>query len=111
MALDACLADIIEARDLPAMDASGTSDPYCDVFAVDSSNKVSERWKTTVINKTLQPTFNERFAFGVDSDLCEIQRIVIDIYDSDPLSQDDLMGTIKIDLQEIVKAPRQVITA
>ena len=94
------------------MDASGTSDPYCDVYAVgDSSSKVSERKKSRVINKTLQPTFNERFAFGVDSDLCEIQHIMIDIYDSDPLSQDDFMGKIIIDVQDIVKAPRQVITA
>ena len=110
MDLDACCTDIIEGRDLPAMDASGTSDPYCDVYAVNSSNKVSERWKTKVINKTLQPTFNERFAFGVDSDLGEIHHIMIDMYDSDPLSQDDFMGTITIDLKEIVKAPRKVIT-
>ena len=103
-------SDIIEGRDLPSMDVGGTSDPYCDIYTIDASSKrCSERWKTKVINKTLQPIFNERFAFGVDSDLSETHYLMIDVYDSDPLRQDDHMGTVKIDLQEVEKSPLKVM--
>lgn len=107
-----CAADILEGQDLPAMDAGGTSDPYCEVYCCDGSptkdsTNSSERLKTKVVKKTLHPIFNERFVFGVQCDLSEMRQVVIDVYDSDHIGRDD-MGTVTIDMQEIEQAPLKV---
>ncbi|KAI8070191.1 C2 domain-containing protein [Thamnidium elegans] len=52
--------DLIEARNLKAMDRGNTSDPYCRVRV---NNKVV--YKTQHIKKTLAPEWNESFAIKV----------------------------------------------
>jgi Ca2+-dependent lipid-binding protein len=63
--------DIIEGRDLQAMDIGGTSDPYCELFASGPGIKQrsTERRRTKVVHKTLQPTYEERFVFGTSVSL------------------------------------------
>ncbi|KAM3187077.1 hypothetical protein ACTXT7_003042 [Hymenolepis weldensis] len=51
---------IIQARDLPAMDMCGTSDPYVKVFLLPNKKK---KFETKVHRKTLNPVFNESFVF------------------------------------------------
>lgn len=51
---------ILEAAELLAMDAGGTSDPYVNLFFAGEKKK---KFKTQVIRKTLKPVFNETFVF------------------------------------------------
>lgn len=53
---------IIQAAELPALDVSGTSDPYVKVFLLPDKKK---KYETKVQKKTLNPTFNESFVFKV----------------------------------------------
>ena len=53
---------ILEAEEIPAMDMSGTSDPYVKVFILPDKKK---KFETKVHRKTLSPVFNESFVFKV----------------------------------------------
>lgn len=53
---------VIDAVELPAMDLSGTSDPYVKVYVLPDKKK---KFETKVHRKTLNPTFNESFIFKV----------------------------------------------
>lgn len=53
---------IIEADDVPVMDANGLCDPYCKLYF---SARPKETRLTKIIQKTLKPTFNDAFAFDV----------------------------------------------
>lgn len=60
--------EVIQAQELPAMDMSGTSDPYVKVYVLPDKKK---KFETKVYRKTLNPVFNETFVFKVRmSSLC-----------------------------------------
>lgn len=54
--------EVIQAQELPAMDMSGTSDPYVKVYVLPDKKK---KFETKVYRKTLNPIFNETFVFKV----------------------------------------------
>ena len=54
--------EVIQAQELPAMDMSGTSDPYVKVYVLPDKKK---KFETKVYRKTLNPVFNETFVFKV----------------------------------------------
>lgn len=56
------MVGILDAVDLPAMDLSGTSDPYVKVCLLPDKKK---KFETKVHRKTLNPVFNEVFIFKV----------------------------------------------
>jgi Ca2+-dependent lipid-binding protein len=51
---------VIEAKQLKAMDLSGTSDPFVTI------KTPSEKFKTEVVKKTLDPKWNEEFVLDID---------------------------------------------
>ena len=59
---------IIEAKDIPAMDKSGTSDPYIRLYLLGAKpkDKICEV-KTKTIKKTLNPIWNEEYHFPIKS--------------------------------------------
>ena len=59
---------VIDAFELPAMDISGTSDPYVKVFVLPDKKK---KFETKVHRKTLNPVFNESFIFKVRLFVCQ----------------------------------------
>ena len=59
---------VIDAFELPAMDISGTSDPYVKVFVLPDKKK---KFETKVHRKTLNPVFNESFIFKVRLFACQ----------------------------------------
>jgi hypothetical protein len=107
---DTVVVYIIEAKDLPPMDANGLSDPYCFMYAVGPGIKRSaEKRKTATFSKTLNPVFNERHVFGTETDLQDIQHIVIDVYDADNVSAHDLLGRVVLELSEIDRSPTKAV--
>ncbi|XP_003380833.1 synaptotagmin-1 [Trichinella spiralis] len=51
---------VVDGQELPAMDLSGTSDPYVKLYLMPEKKK---KFQTQVHRKTLNPVFNETFVF------------------------------------------------
>ncbi|KAJ3427641.1 camp-binding protein 1-related [Anaeramoeba flamelloides] len=88
---------IHNGKNLPAMDKSGTSDPFCR-FTL--RNKT---FKTKTIKKTLNPEWDEEFRF-TELDRRELVPIEISCYDWDRFSTNDLIGTVKLDLPKYLNS-------
>lgn len=87
------VVSISRAESLPAKDFSGTSDPYVKVYLMpDRKNK----HQTKVHRKTLNPEFNETFAFSVPYEDLSQRLLQFNIYDFDRFSRHDLIGAVKI---------------
>ena len=56
--------EIIQCKDLVAMDIGGTSDPYVKIYLLPDKKRKQE---TKVHRKTLNPVFNETFKYEVSS--------------------------------------------
>lgn len=84
---------LLKARNLPAADANGKSDPYVKL----SLGEQKQRSRT--IRKTLDPVWqNEVFAFyGVLGQLV-VEPLKMTFWDFDLTSSDDLLGHVDIDL-------------
>uniref|UniRef100_A0AAZ3QEG9 C2 domain-containing protein n=1 Tax=Oncorhynchus tshawytscha TaxID=74940 RepID=A0AAZ3QEG9_ONCTS len=81
-----------EGRNLVIRDRCGTSDPYVK-FKLDGKTL----YKSKVVYKNLNPTWNESFSFPVrDLD----QRLYIKVYDRD-LTMDDFMGSSYLLLSDL----------
>mmetsp|Transcript_73020 Transcript_73020/g.89570 ORF Transcript_73020/g.89570 Transcript_73020/m.89570 type:complete len:282 (-) Transcript_73020:147-992(-) len=84
---------IIKGKDLIACDMNGKSDPYCIVTASDRS------YKTKVIEKTLNPEWNESTSFSF---LKKVDIITFKLFDQDKklLGKDDPMGDCTLDVSQ-----------
>jgi len=90
--------DVIQAEDLPACDAGGTSDPYCKVYLLPDKKK---KFETKVHRKTLNPVFNESFTFKVPYNEIVTKTLVFSVYDFDRFSKHDQIGEIKIPMSHV----------
>ncbi|CAD5113346.1 DgyrCDS2520 [Dimorphilus gyrociliatus] len=88
---------VIQASDLPGMDATGTSDPYVKVF-IFGENK---RFETQIHKKTLNPIFNESFNFKIPYVEVVKKIVVFKMYDYDRFTKNEEMGRILIPLNTI----------
>ncbi|KAK3105614.1 hypothetical protein FSP39_001841 [Pinctada imbricata] len=91
---------MIEAKDLVCADmklvGKGKSDPYAVIkFG-------SYKFKTKVINNTLEPVWNAVFEAVVDCK--DAQVIELELRDEDPGSKDDSLGTVSIDISDVSKS-------
>eukprot|EP01103_Thecamoeba_quadrilineata_P002224 TRINITY_DN12218_c0_g1_i1.p1 TRINITY_DN12218_c0_g1~~TRINITY_DN12218_c0_g1_i1.p1 ORF type:complete len:429 (+),score=105.57 TRINITY_DN12218_c0_g1_i1:62-1288(+) len=73
------------------MDRGGTSDPY----AVLKNDFNKQNYKTKVIDKTLEPKWNEDFKFLNPTQNGEIK---ITLWDKDTWKRDDFLGEVKLSL-------------
>lgn len=80
-------------RDLMAMDAGGTSDPYVK-FRIGGK----QIYRSRTISKTLNPVWNEHFMTLIDD---IHQPLVLRAYDHDFALSDDFLGTAAIDLTSL----------
>jgi len=87
------VCNIIEAKNLPALDGGVSSDPYCVVTS--SFNK--QRFKTKVIKKTLSPCWDQQFNFYVNAPNGHIH---IKLWDKDIL-KDDRLGEVSIAVKKL----------
>lgn len=86
---------VIEARDIPAMDLNGSSDPYVRL------QLGKQRSRTKVVKKSLNPTWDEEFIFKVD-DLNE--ELVVNVLDEDKYFNDDFVGYVTIPIARVFDA-------
>lgn len=86
---------VVEARNLPAMDPNGLSDPYVKVVLG------KQRFKTKVVKKSLNPSWGEEFTFRVE----DLQgELVISVLDEDKYFNDDFVGLMKMPIARIFDA-------
>ncbi|XP_024983723.1 C2 and GRAM domain-containing protein At1g03370 [Cynara cardunculus var. scolymus] len=90
------LVRVIEAKNIPAMDPNGSSDPYVKL-------KVGhQRCKTKVVKKCLNPSWCEEFSFKVE-DLKE--QLVVSVLNDDKYFNDDFIGSVKIPISRVFDTP------
>ncbi|KAJ9567004.1 hypothetical protein OSB04_002970 [Centaurea solstitialis] len=90
------LVRVIEAKNIPAMDPNGSSDPYVKL-------KVGhQRCKTKVVKKCLNPSWCEEFSFKVE-DLKE--QLVVSVLNDDKYFNDDFIGSFKIPISRVFDTP------
>ncbi|PON57652.1 C2- GRAM domain containing protein [Parasponia andersonii] len=89
---------VIEARNLPAMDLNGLSDPYVKL------QLGKHRSKTKVVKKSLNPSWGEEFSFKVE-DLKE--ELLISVLDEDKYFNDDFVGQVRVPVSRVFDAENQ----
>lgn len=89
------VVQVIEARNIPAMDPNGFSDPYVKL------QLGKQRFKTKVVKKCLNPSWCQDFTFKVD-DMKE--ELVLCVMDEDKFSLDDFVGQVKIPISRVFDA-------
>ncbi|GMP75910.1 hypothetical protein CsSME_00032828 [Camellia sinensis var. sinensis] len=89
------LVRVIEARNIPAMDPNGFSDPYVKL------QLGKQKFRSKVVKKCLNPTWCEDFTFKVE-DLKE--ELVVSVLDEDKYSIDDFIGQIKVSVSHVLDA-------
>lgn len=90
------LVRAIEARNIPAMDPNGFSDPYVKL------QLGKHKFRTKVVKKSLNPSWCEEFSFRVD-DLKE--ELLISVLDEDKYFNDDFVGQIRVPVSRVFDAP------
>ncbi|KAL3643312.1 hypothetical protein CASFOL_014127 [Castilleja foliolosa] len=89
------LVRVIEAKNIPALDPNGFSDPYVKL------QLGKQKFRTKVVKKCLSPSWCEEFTFKVD-DLKE--EILICVLDEDKYFNDDFIGQIKVPISHVFEA-------
>nr|XP_041568905.1 synaptotagmin-3-like [Taeniopygia guttata] len=102
------LVRVLRARDLPAKDSNGFSDPYVKIYLLPDRKK---KFQTKVLRRTLNPDWDETFSFGVPFAELPARRLHFSVYDFDRFSRHDLIGQVVLDnLLEAAEArPEMVI--
>ncbi|KAL3850970.1 hypothetical protein ACJIZ3_012852 [Penstemon smallii] len=89
------LVRVIEAKNIPAMDPNGFSDPYVKL------QLGKQKSKSKVVKKCLNPSWCEEFTFKVD-DLKD--ELLISVLDEDKYFNDDFVGQIKVPISHVFEA-------
>ncbi|KAG8257221.1 Synaptotagmin-9 [Homalodisca vitripennis] len=89
--MDALFVKVLEARDLPIKDVTGSSDPYVKVYLLPDRKK---KFQTKVHRKNLNPVFNETFIFSVTYEELRTRYLQFSVYDFDRFSRHDLIGQV-----------------
>jgi len=86
----------IQCSELPALDMGGTSDPYVKIYLMPDKKR---KFETKVHRKTLDPFFNETFAFkNVPYSETFDKTLVFSVFDYDRFSKHDQIGEVKVPL-------------
>jgi len=86
----------VQCSELPALDMGGTSDPYIKVYLMPDKKR---KFETKVHRKTLNPFFNETFAFkNVPYSETFDKTLVFAVFDYDRFSKHDQIGEVKVPL-------------
>ncbi|XP_017885909.1 multiple C2 and transmembrane domain-containing protein isoform X3 [Ceratina calcarata] len=83
---------LVEAKNLLPMDIDGLSDPYV------KFRLGTEKYKSKVVHKTLNPVWLEQFDLHLYEDPYLGQELEVTVWDRDKSHQDDIMGRTMINL-------------
>ncbi|XP_074035554.1 synaptotagmin 7 isoform X2 [Leptinotarsa decemlineata] len=90
---------IIQGKDLPAKDLSGTSDPYVRVTLLPDKK---HRLETKIKRRTLNPRWNETFYFeGFPIQKLQSRVLHLHVFDYDRFSRDDSIGEVFLPLCQV----------
>ncbi|KAK2577084.1 hypothetical protein KPH14_005892 [Odynerus spinipes] len=89
--IDGLVVKVLEARELPVKDVTGSSDPYIKVYLLPDRKK---KYQTKVHRKNLNPIFNETFIFSVPYEELKERYLQFSVYDFDRFSRHDLIGQV-----------------
>ncbi|XP_056638756.1 synaptotagmin-7 isoform X3 [Diorhabda sublineata] len=90
---------IIQGKDLPAKDLSGTSDPYVRVTLLPDKK---HRLETKIKRRTLNPRWNETFYFeGFPIQKLQSRILHLHVFDYDRFSRDDSIGEVFLPLCQV----------
>ncbi|XP_033101575.1 synaptotagmin-1-like isoform X2 [Anneissia japonica] len=89
---------ILEAKNLKKMDLSGYSDPYVKI-SLYLGNKRLKKKKTTIKKRTLNPYYNESFAFEVPFEQIQKVSLTITVLDWDRMGGSDPIGKVQLGCQ------------
>eukprot|EP00850_Spirogloea_muscicola_P011038 SM000067S20315 [mRNA] locus=s67:363479:367079:+ [translate_table: standard] len=88
------IVEILDAKDLIAMDRNGSSDPYVKLRLDKNRCATSVRWHT------LEPSWHETFRLRVGTWRCA-NRLVMKVRDRDTFGKDDSLGDCSVDLVKL----------
>ncbi|XP_076254278.1 synaptotagmin 7 isoform X2 [Rhynchophorus ferrugineus] len=90
---------IMQGKDLPAKDLSGTSDPYVRVTLLPDKK---HRLETKIKRRTLNPRWNETFYFeGFPIQKLQSRVLHLHVFDYDRFSRDDSIGEVFLPLCQV----------
>ncbi|XP_044738985.1 synaptotagmin-7 isoform X2 [Chrysoperla carnea] len=90
---------ILQGKDLPAKDLSGTSDPYVRVTLLPDKK---HRLETKIKRRTLNPRWNETFYFeGFPIQKLQSRVLHLHVFDYDRFSRDDSIGEVFLPLCQV----------
>ncbi|NXJ27005.1 SYT3 protein, partial [Dicrurus megarhynchus] len=88
------LVRVLRARDLPAKDPNGFSDPYVKIYLLPDRKK---KFQTKVLRRTLNPEWDETFSFGVPFGELPARRLHFSVYDFDRfIGHNEVIGLCRV---------------
>lgn len=105
-ALGILMITIHHAENLSAQDSNGFSDPYV-VLAYAKFGK--PLFSTRIIKKDLNPVWEQTaFLLVSDDEVRSNEKLSIQLWDSDQVSADDLVGRVNVPLTDLMLSPNEV---
>lgn len=100
---DTLYCTVLRARDLPAIDAQGLSDPFCKINIITEETIRHTRWqKTRIAHRSVNPEFNEAFTFiGMSIEDISNSQLYVVILDDDKYGN-DFLGAAKVALGPVI---------
>lgn len=86
---------VLEAKNLKKMDVGGLSDPYCKISLMMNGKRLKKK-KTSVKKCTLNPYWNESFAFEVPFEQIQKVEVVLTALDWDRVGSPDPIGRVTV---------------
>ncbi|KAH8256448.1 hypothetical protein KR032_007297 [Drosophila birchii] len=98
---------VLQGKELPAKDLSGTSDPYVRVTLLPDKK---HRLETKIKRRTLNPRWNETFYFeGFPIQKLQSRVLHLHVFDYDRFSRDDSIGEVFLPLCQVINCFKNIL--
>lgn len=84
---------VMKAKDLKAKDITGASDPYVKLWLL-YGNAKTEKKKTSIKMRTLNPVYNESFIFEIPWERIREATIEVTVMDFDKVGRNEMIGKV-----------------